>query len=109
MSRVKNGFEARALRDSWKNVSDDRETSFDFSFKGLVDKKRFNDFNNFSRSVKIGQFVERRLGHRELVGASLLYFSPSYWLNLVSKSVVECSGLKANCKDLIFVYRSFCM
>lgn len=40
-------------------MSGDRKTIFDFGFKGSVNEKGFNDFNDFSRSVEISQFVKK--------------------------------------------------
>lgn len=40
-------------------LSGGRETIFVLGFKDTVDEKGSNDFNDFSRSVDIGQFTEK--------------------------------------------------
>lgn len=101
------------LWDSCKNLSSSREAIIDFD---LVDKKRFDDFNDFNRNVKSSPFIQKPFAtdpvftSKSIATASMsfLWFSPSWRVCLVSNSIVECSSRNANDSGLILVLRSFC-
>lgn len=47
------------LAEPCKNLFGCREAIFDFSFKGSVGEKGFDDFDNFQQSFENGQFVKK--------------------------------------------------
>lgn len=52
------GFVCGMIRNFCNDVFCIRKVVFDFGFKSTVREEMFHDFNDFSRQVKSGQFVQ---------------------------------------------------